>query len=42
VVGDKEMEADQVAVRLRNNENPGPMSLNAFTDLVKKDVESGV
>ena len=42
VVGDKEMESDQVAVRLRNNENPGPMSLNAFTDLVKKDIESGV
>jgi threonyl-tRNA synthetase len=41
VVGDKEMESDQVAVRLRNNENPGPMSLNAFTDLVKKDIESG-
>ncbi len=42
VVGDKEMESDQVAVRLRNNENPGPMSLDAFTDLVKKDIESGV
>jgi threonyl-tRNA synthetase len=42
VVGDKEMESDQVAVRLRNNENPGPMSLNAFADLVKKDIESGV
>jgi threonyl-tRNA synthetase len=42
VVGDKEMESSQVALRLRNNENPGPMSLNAFTDLVKKDVAAGI
>jgi threonyl-tRNA synthetase len=42
VVGDKEMESSQVALRLRNNENPGPMSLNSFTDLVKKDIETRI
>ncbi len=42
VVGDKEMESDQVAVRLRNNENPGPMSLDAFTNLLNKDVDDGI
>jgi threonyl-tRNA synthetase len=41
VVGDKEMESNQVALRLRNNENPGAMSLEAFTSLVHKDVEAG-
>jgi threonyl-tRNA synthetase len=42
VVGDKEMESHQVALRLRNNENPGAMSLEAFTSLVSKDVETGI
>ena len=30
VVGDQEMENKQVALRLRNGENPGPMSLTDF------------
>ena len=30
VVGDKEMEAGQVALRLRNGENPGPVDLDSF------------
>lgn len=30
VVGDKEMEAGQVALRLRNGENPGPVALETF------------
>jgi threonyl-tRNA synthetase len=42
VVGDKEMESNQVAVRLRNNENPGPMSLEAFSDLIQKDIAAGI
>jgi threonyl-tRNA synthetase len=42
VVGDKELESKQVAVRLRNNENPGPMSLDSFEDMVVKDMTSGV
>jgi threonyl-tRNA synthetase len=42
VVGDKEMESNQVAVRLRNNENPGPMSLDAFTNMLNKDVVDGI
>jgi threonyl-tRNA synthetase len=42
VVGDKEMESQQVALRLRNNENPGAMSLEAFTSLLHKDVVAGI
>jgi len=42
VVGDKEMESAQVAVRLRNNDNSGPMSLDDFIRLAKKDIEAGV
>ncbi len=41
VVGDKEMESNQVALRLRNNENPGAMDLETFTSLVHKDVKAG-
>ena len=32
VVGDKEMEQDQVALRLRGGENPGPVALEAFME----------
>jgi len=32
VVGDKEMENDQVALRLRSGENPGPIALGAFIE----------
>jgi threonyl-tRNA synthetase len=42
VVGDKEMENDQVALRLRNGDNPGPISLNEFILRIQADTESGV
>ncbi len=41
VVGDQEMENDQVALRLRNGENPGPMSVADFMRKYLEDVESG-
>ena len=42
VVGDKEMEQGEVALRLRSGENPGPMPVEAFIARAKKDVEAGV
>ena len=39
VVGDKEMENGQVALRLRNGENPGPIDLEAFIQLAQSDIE---
>ena len=42
VVGDKEMESHQVALRLRNNENPGAMGMDDFVTRVKQDVEAGI
>ncbi len=41
VVGDQEMENNQVALRLRKGENPGAMSLSDFLSIVKQDIESG-
>lgn len=38
VVGDKEQESGQVALRLRSGENPGPMSLQAFIELAQQDI----
>jgi threonyl-tRNA synthetase len=38
VVGDKEMESNQVALRLRNGENPGPLSIDNFTELALKEI----
>jgi len=38
VVGDKEMESGQVALRLRNGENPGPVSFDSFTELALKEI----
>lgn len=40
VVGDKEMEAGQVALRLRNGENPGPIDLQAFIQQAQADIAS--
>lgn len=40
VIGDKEMESSQVALRLRSGENPGAMSLDAFIEKAKKDIEA--
>ncbi len=41
VVGDREMENNQVALRLRSGENPGPMSLEAFLQKARQDIEAG-
>ena len=41
VIGDKEMEQSQVALRLRSGENPGPISLEAFVQRAKADIEKG-
>jgi threonyl-tRNA synthetase len=41
VVGDQEMEKDQVAVRLRNGENPGPMGVADFLRMLRDAVEKG-
>lgn len=40
IIGDKEMEAGQVALRLRSGENPGPMAVEDFIALYQKDVAS--
>jgi threonyl-tRNA synthetase len=42
VVGDREMENNQVALRLRSGENPGPMSLEAFLQKARQDTEDGI
>ena len=42
VVGDKEMADDQVALRLRGGENPGPISVEAFITRAKEEIEAGV
>jgi threonyl-tRNA synthetase len=42
VVGDREMENNQVALRLRSGENPGPMSLEAFLEKARQDIEAGI
>ena len=38
VVGDREVENSQVALRLRNGENPGPMSILEFIDRAKDEI----
>lgn len=38
VVGDKEMESNQVALRLRNGENPGPVSIPSFIEMAQKEI----
>jgi threonyl-tRNA synthetase len=40
VVGDKEMEAGQVALRLRSGENPGPVALEAFIQQAMVEIDS--
>ncbi|RPI82128.1 MAG: threonine--tRNA ligase [Chloroflexi bacterium] len=42
VVGDKEMENGQVALRLRGGENPGPVSLENFLEKARQDIEAKV
>ncbi len=41
VVGDKEAENNQVALRMRSGENPGPVSLELFIARWKEDIEKG-
>jgi threonyl-tRNA synthetase len=38
VVGDKEAESGQVALRLRSGENPGPMPLAAFLERAREEI----
>jgi threonyl-tRNA synthetase len=40
VVGDKEADAGAVAVRLRSNENLGPMPLDRFIDLASQVIDA--
>ena len=42
VVGDKEVAAGAVAVRLRSGQNLGPMSVDAFLRKAQEDIEAGV
>jgi threonyl-tRNA synthetase len=42
VIGDKEVENGQVALRLRNGENPGPMALEAFIERAKEEIAKKV
>lgn len=42
VVGDREVDNKQVALRLRSGENPGAMSLDAFLEIAKQDIEQGI
>ncbi len=42
VVGDKEMESSQVALRLRNNENPGPIALKEFITRAQKEIKEKI
>jgi threonyl-tRNA synthetase len=41
VIGDRETEAGEVALRLRNGENPGSMSIEEFISRAEKDIQSG-
>lgn len=42
VIGDKEIEAGAVALRMRNGENPGPMPVVDFLARVHDDLEKGI
>jgi threonyl-tRNA synthetase len=42
VVGDQEIANDQVALRLRSGENPGPVSLEDFLARARLDIREGV
>ncbi len=40
IIGDQELEANQVALRLRSGENPGPMAIENFIERAHKDIEA--
>ncbi len=42
VVGDKEVESDQVALRLRSGENPGAMPVDDFIARAKREIEEKI
>ncbi len=42
VLGDKEMENREVALRLRSGENPGPMPLDVFLEKANQDIKVGI
>ncbi|MGB9674318.1 MAG: threonine--tRNA ligase [Anaerolineales bacterium] len=42
IVGDKEAENNQVALRMRSGENPGAMDVAEFIQLALKDIDSGI
>jgi threonyl-tRNA synthetase len=42
VVGDKEVEENGVALRLRSGENPGPMALEHFLEKARQDIGARV
>ena len=42
VVGDKEIEQNSVALRLRSGENPGPLPLNSFLEKFKQDIQAKI
>lgn len=42
IVGDQEMEKQQVSLRLRNGENPGVTDVAAFLDRARKDIDAKV
>ena len=42
VIGDREMEDNQVALRRRSGENPGPMSVDAFLELALQEIADKV
>jgi len=42
VIGDKEMEEGQVALRKRNGENPGAIPLEDFLSLAKRDIDEKI
>ncbi|MCH7663561.1 MAG: threonine--tRNA ligase, partial [Chloroflexi bacterium] len=41
VIGDKEVGAEQVALRLRSGDNPGAMPVADFIARAEKDIEAG-
>jgi threonyl-tRNA synthetase len=42
VVGDKELEQNAVALRLRSGENPGPMALESFLEKTASDIQDRI
>jgi threonyl-tRNA synthetase len=42
VIGDKEMETESVALRLRSGENPGPIAVQEFLERARQEIEAGI